>query len=575
MPRLPLASPAALCAGVPALAAPLLDEAALAVTLAELSRFADKGGDAEKLHQALLAYRDALPGNASWLRPFWNDMYLQWRGPLPLNLNYCFSLEGGHWGPGGVEEFVLRIARTAVLLGAGELEAERSRSGYMAMDQARTAFYTRVPAPAVDRLLPAPLDASPQITVLCRGCAFIVPLYDENNRPPSVSALRKTLAAVRLEAEQAAGSGGPPCPVGAMTAAPREQAAAIRTALAASPKNRLSLAALERSLLVLCLDPGENSDEDLARRLLAGPAENRWFDKSLQIIATEKGSFGINLEHAGCDAGIWAWLLDKAASLPGEDDAPQAGSLPFRRLEWEAAKKLEAELAAGADDFKKRGEAVDISQKAFPELSRERLKAMRTSPDAFLQVALQLAQYSVFGEMRSSYEAVSMRGYAEGRTECARGNTQAAAALARALERGENDTKLRELYRTAERAHLGRLVACQRGQAVERYVSGLEAMFRLRGKELGISAAPGFFSDPGWKKIKHDSLSTSGMATEGIHAFTFAPVVNDGFGIGYVPGKNRTVLTVACFFESGLEAAGFTRAFTHSTNRIAGLLQGG
>lgn len=574
MPGLPLATPKSLCNGVPALAAPLLDETTLAETLDALSHFVRKGGEAEILHQALLDHKNALPGNASWLRPFWDDAYLEWREPLPLGLNYCFRLENGRWGKGAAD-FVLRVARAAALLGRGELEAELNRAGPQAMDQARSLFYSRIPCPGADELLTVPLAAPPSITILCRGFVFLLPLYGESGSLVSPAGLEDSLAAIRLAAEKLEKAGSPVCPIGAVTTAPRERAASLRAALKSSQSNRVNLQALEQSLLVLCLAPAARSDEDFTHMLLAGEARNRWFDKSLQVIAANGGGFGINLEHAGCDAGIWAWLLDRAASLRGEEEAATDAPLPFRLLEWEAAQPLRGELEALEEDFRRRADGLDLAQASFPEFSRDALKALRTSPDAFLQVCFQLAQHSIFGELRSSYEAVSMRSYAGGRTECARGSTQAALVLAQAISRKTDKKILLELYRKAERAHLGRLVSCQRGQAVERYVFGLQTMWRLKGKELGVNSPPAFFSDPGWLKIKRDSLSTSGMAADGIRAFAFAPVVEDGFGIGYAPGRESSVITATSFRGSGLKARDFCEAFGASASRIAELLKSG
>ena len=575
LPGLPLASPDALCNSVPALAAPLLDETTLAETLAALAEFALPGGEAEMLHKALVAYRDSLPGNTSWLRQLWDDDYLAWREPLPLNLNYCFRLEAFSKGQDtGLAAFILALARVAALIGRAELAAEQNRSGYQAMDQARSAFYTRIPAFGADELLPVSLTARPAITVLCRGFSFLVPLCYEGNTLASSEVLEQCLTEIRAEADRLAAAGELPGPA-ALTTGPREQAAAIRAKLKQHALNRFSLAALEQSLLVLCLDSAEASGECFTRYLLAGPADNRWFDKSLQIIAAEDGQFGINLEHAGCDAGIWACILNTMQDLPAPADAGTIGSIPYRRLEWSIPGALRTELEALSQAFSAASAKVDFASGEFPELGRDVLKAMRTSPDAFVQVAFQLAQHHIFGKLRSSYEAVSMRGYAGGRTECARGCTQAAVTLAEAIQRKEADTVLLELYRRAERAHINRLVSCQRGQAVERYVYGLQAMYRLYGKELGIFSPPAFFSDPGWKIIKHDALSTSGMAAAGIHSFAFAPVVSDGFGIGYVPGTTSTVITATSFRGSGLKANAFIEAVSHSAACLARLLREG
>lgn len=576
LPALPLTTPETLCTGVPALAAPLLEEDTLAVTLATLSDFVKPGGEAETLHRALVTHKNAQPGNANWLRPFWDDMYREWRDPLPLNMNYFFRLEHERWGAThGLARFILALARTAERLGRGELEAEKTRTGFLSMDQARRAFYTRIPCRSADELLPVELTAPLSIAVACQGYWFIVPLHATDNAPASAASLALTLDAIRREAKRMAKEKGPGLSPAAMTSAPREDAAAVRSALGERQINRLGMKTLEQSLLALCLDPVTKSTTEASQAFLGGPAHNRWFDKSLQIIATEEGEVGANFEHAGCDAGIWAWLLNTADSLlasvaDGEGDE----ALPHRLLEWDVPDNLASTLRSFGKTFAQSCASVDMACRDFPALSRECLKSMRTSPDAFLQVAFQAAQYKIFGCLKSSYEAVSMRAYAGGRTECARGCTQAALAFAKALWRNAPQESLQELYRTAERAHLGRLVNCQRGLAVERYVYGLQTMYRLYGKELGLASPPAFFADPGWLAVKHDSLSTSGMTASGVSAFGFGPVVPDGFGVGYAPSPDRTALVITSFHNSGLKADAFVEAFTEASGHISRLLLG-
>ena len=67
--------------------------------------------------------------------------------------------------------------------------------------------------------------------------------------------------------------------------------------------NRAVLEAIDRALLVLVLEDEEPSSHDDALRAIAGgDANNRWFDKGLNVIVFRNGLSGMNAEHAPAEA---------------------------------------------------------------------------------------------------------------------------------------------------------------------------------------------------------------------------------------------------------------------------------
>lgn len=594
LPSLPVPELQATSAAIPELVAPLVDAPTLAATRTALADFTRPGGPGEVLQSALKERAASLPGNDSWLRPFWDDMYTAWRGTLPLDMNYVFRLSAQRWGgSAALPRFVRALAVVFDQLGREELEADRTKAGFQAMDQARTCVYTRIPGAANDILLPVPLSDPLSVAVVCAGHWFLLRLRSRGGVLADETALAGTFAAIRKQAADLPSGPG----VAAMTVMPRAEAAAVRAELQESLQNRISLAALEKAAFVICLDEAHASPEDLGLRLLGGDAASRWFDKSLQIIATENGGLGVNFEHAGCDAAIWLYLLGKTDALisrtaesvaPGSEGASDS-AVPgqgadedtfrekredaYRLLRWEAAPSLERRLTGARRDFAARMTNLDLVCREFSAFSRDKLKDLGTSPDAFLQIAFQIAQYQVFGKLRSSYEAISVRGFAQGRTEAARGSTADALALAIALHKETPPEKLLELYHEAERSHIARLKRCQRGLGVERHMSGLRAMFDLYGKALGMEKAPAIFSDPGWNTLKRDAVSTSGIGAPFIRFFGFGPVVRDGFGVGYAPDAGATGLMVTAYKDGGYSAERFVATFEQAAESLAALLR--
>ncbi|KTG37384.1 hypothetical protein cypCar_00037546, partial [Cyprinus carpio] len=134
-------------------------------------------------------------------------------------------------------------------------------------------------------------------------------------------------------------------------------------------------------------------------------AGNRWFDKSFTLIVYKNGKIGVNTEHS------WA-------------DSPIIGHM------WECQVIIEGSymIAKGiADD-------VDFHGCLFNEFGKSLIKKCRTSPDAFIQLALQLAHYRDKGEFCLTYESSMTRMFREGRTETVRSCTCESTAFVKAME---------------------------------------------------------------------------------------------------------------------------------------------
>lgn len=581
LPPLPLPALEQTCAAIPALVAPLVDADVLRQTVKAVEDFAAPGGPGRLLHAVLAERAALLPGNASWLRPFWDDMYLSWRESLPESMNYFFAFDTERWGKdAALPRLVRALCIVLERLEREQLEPEQTKTRPLSMDQARTCLYTRIPCREADRLLEAGSASAPDcaIAVARKGHWFLLPLRGSGGALLSVEALERAFAAIRAEADSL-----PPAAaaVSALTCAPREDAAFLRSLLQKHPQNRLSLAALERSLFAVCLDEAHASRDDLIQRLLGGDATNRWFDKSLQLIATENGGLGANFEHAGCDAAIWLYLLGRAdALLTGREEGLSAGEGPddhssaLRRLPaWDLEASLRARLELLRQEFAATLKRMALACPESPVFSRDRLKALGTSPDSFLQNVFQAAQFKVFGKLRSSYEAVAVRGFFQGRTECARGSSAQALDLARALLSGEPPQRLLDLYRRSEAEHLSRMRICQNGRGTERHIYGLQAMHALYGGLLGLDGLPALFTDPGWQILKHDALSTSGVSAPFVRFFGFPPVTRDGFGVGYAPRPQATGLVVTARADSGLDPGAFVVAATEAAEILADALR--
>ena len=107
--------------------------------------------------------------------------------------------------------------------------------------------------------------------------------------------------------------GGKEAPVGVLTSLGREKWHYVREQLAEHPNSRHSLEVVESALFVLCIDLHfENENRDAVWRYFRdSEVENRWFDKSMQLIVTRSGSAALTFESAAVDGHVAAQFVNQ------------------------------------------------------------------------------------------------------------------------------------------------------------------------------------------------------------------------------------------------------------------------
>ncbi len=575
LPRLPIPALADTGEELKKRVAPIVDEAVYASFCQCVDAFCAPGGAGEELQARLHSWQAGLPGNTSWLRPFWDDNYTAFRGSLPKGLHYTLQLRRGRWGNEAdmLPLFTWALSHCVQELRAESLPPEMAKS-YASMDTLRYMFYTRIPLSERDMWFIPQLARPMSAAVCCKGHWFLLGLTDLVGRihPPPV--LAAGFAQIRRQADAL-----PPAPgVAAFTCAPREQAAALRAELSREMLNRLSLESIEKSVFVICLDDAPKTETEYGKSVICGDAANRWFDKSVQVVCSG-GQLGVSLEHSGCDGSLWGYMLaqadrilesslgqDEEYFIPTADGSTGSIAAPhLRLLEWVVAPALAQKLQTVQDEFAAWGKSMLFAQRRMPSIAKSHVKVCNCSPDAFVQMLFTAAYHSCTGRFRSTYEAVSARAFYQGRTEGMRTVTPEAVALVTALEQNAPDEELREKLLLATTAHSEDISRCKQGLGCERHMTGLDAMQRMYHSAAPL---PALFESEGFRALKHDALSTSSIVAPCIDYFGFAPVVADGAGLGYGLNADALHVAVSAYAESGLQPELFLDAVEQAGERL-------
>jgi carnitine O-acetyltransferase len=547
LPRLPLPTLEESCARFIEWCAPVLTAEELTATQTAVTSFKQADGPGRRLQAALEQY-NASDGVHSWLDAFWRYRYLGRRDRIALNANFFVLFR--HSGQEQVE-------RAAGLLAAAvnyklHLDTQRippavQRGRSLSMEQHKFLFSaTRIPGPAQDTVRapysqgwPGP-SRERHIVIFFRGNIFRMAVIGPQGCPHSLddltAGLRAVMAAGATEAE-------PGAAVGHLTTKARaDWAFSRRVLLDRHPGNAKMLDEIETALFCLCLeDSAPKSALEACERLLHGDSRNRWFDKAFSLVIFRDGTAGVNVEHSLLDGNTIVSFADALLGQSANEHSRQSGAISqgmpaIGRIVFMLDDGLRADVRAAGVSFADYAAETVASMLPVDDFGADRAKRLRVSPDAFVQLACQLAHKRARGVVGATYESVATPWYKHGRTEAMRVVTSEAARFVAAMDdsRAEAETR-RTAFRAAAEKHVARVRQCQAGRAPEQHLWELQLIQRRRGAALGVFETPALYRCPGWLRMREDCLSTSStMPSANIEYGGFGPTGSRCIGVAYM-----------------------------------------
>ena len=537
LPRVPVPTLADSCTRLLEWCAPLLSAEELAETERAVAQFQAPGSAAHELQAELERY-DEQGGVHSWLDTFWPYRYLGRRDRIALNANFFFLFGDSPLG---------QLPRAAALIAAAldyklRLDDERIppivlRGQPLSMAQNKYLFATtRIPGAVLDTVRAPYSAAEPgpaagrHVVVFRAGRPFRLEVLDAAGRPYSGAALIDGLAEV---VRQADALGRADAPVGHLTTMARAEWATTRLTMLDDQVNAAALDAIETALCCVCLDEAAPVDTQQACDLLLhGDSGNRWFDKAVSFVVFADGTAGINVEHCELDGTtILAFVDELLAGTPQEHPA-EDGVPAVAPVEFAIDAELGATARKAASAFADYAAATATQCVAFPDFGANRAKRLGMSPDAFAQLAFQLAHRRAKGVTGATYESIATRHFRRGRTEAMRVVSVEALAFVDAMAdpNADRDTR-RAACRAAAAKHVARAKECQAGDAPEQHLWELQLIQRRRGGDEAVLA---LYDSPGWRIMREDYLSTSSAPSTNIQFFGFGSTSQQCIGVAYV-----------------------------------------
>jgi len=415
--------------------------------------------------------------------------------------------------------------------------------------------------------------------VVCRkGLFFKLDFLEENGNPLPLNVLEDRIQQViqLADAKQAVGDAHK---IGWLTSQDRDSWTHNRELLLEHGGEEMqnALTTLESGAFLLCLD-----DEEPTSRIQCGElflmgkgkdpssAANRWFDKSIQIFCTNNAKVGLLGEHSMMDGmpviGVanhianspYASIVQKTKSRSDPTDSGSSGGVThiFDHLLKGDNAVVQERIHKAMHSWEELVEAHTLNVESFQSYGASQIKRWGYSPDAFVQMAVQLATFRLFGEQAGTYEATQVRTFLHGRTEVTRAVTSASEAFVKRMGEQPHESvvskeaaRLEKLEKVtllgkAVAAHVAYMRDAARGHGVDRHLFGL-AQLNTSNAELAL------FSDPVYQRSKRWRVSTSHLTHPKFDNWGFGEVVPDGVGVGYAVKAENCMFNIMALTEHG------------------------
>lgn len=330
------------------------------------------------------------------------------------------------------------------------IDMMRGNQAQCMLQYGRIFSVTRVPLYHCDNVVQADPSQIHHIVVIVRDQVYKLPVYKEIGKniwqALSTDEIEQGLLDIVHHVD---GLKAPSAPIPLFTSWYRDGWTMARNHLVSiDPKtNRDHLNTIESALFAVALDDHSNGIDSPSFTKTAmcgnqglGNGHNRWYDKSFTMIVENNGACCFSGEHSPVDALIVSLIFDYMLQEPVtgtlSPDWIQTGpARNAQHLNFVSDATISSYLEQAQKQADETAAFSDSDVLVFKDYGMQWIKKSgRVPPDAYLQMALQLAYYRLMGTITPVYETASTRKYLCGRTETIRSTSADSKAFLEAFD---------------------------------------------------------------------------------------------------------------------------------------------
>uniref|UniRef100_A0A0R3RFG8 Carn_acyltransf domain-containing protein n=1 Tax=Elaeophora elaphi TaxID=1147741 RepID=A0A0R3RFG8_9BILA len=442
---------------------------------------------------------------------------------------------------------------------------------------------------------------SRHIVVYYRGCIYKLDVFDENGCIFSLEELTEIFLELLTRNESVGEVEGR---IAALTTDSRNQWCLNRRRFfLENAINRTSLAAIESANFCLILDDTNYDDNSVGilcnlnaymfkealevflKNMLTGDGRNRWADKSLNYVISSNGRFAIkNIFRAAEQQSIQLpmeqnlliflkiiflqifAIFIKYPEKVDEIARPKILSSTKKyavRLNFDISEEMKNEITRCYTSYQEQINDVDVACIVIRDFGKGLIKKAGISPDAFIQMAIQLASFKDQGKFCLTYESISARFYANSRTETLRPVTKESCAFVRSMVSAEDSNEERlKLFKKAAEVHSAHSKEYLTGNGIDRHLFVLHVLSKMFG--VNSPFLDYYISQP-WQLSTSQTPSVTRQIDEDKNPDLswfgggFQAVCKNGYGISYRFAGNHSICINIVSYKSAENTVGSFR----------------
>lgn len=302
--------------------------------------------------------------------------------------------------------------------------------------------------------------------------------------------------------------------------------------IATNPANQTALETIESASFVVCLDDAKPVTlQERANQYWHGDGSNRFFDKPLQFIINDNGTSGFMGEHSMMDGTPTHRLNDYINYLIFNEKLDYSNpeirsNLPDPNpIRFELSPSNQEDIGNAQAHFTKVIGEHDLRVQAYQGYGKGLIKKFKCSPDAYVQMIIQLAYHKFYGKNRPTYESAATRRFQQGRTETCRSvSTESVAFCDGMADPNVSAEECRSRLLAAVKGHVEYITAASDGKGVDRHLFGLKKLIK-EGEEV-----PEIFKDPTFSYSSSWFISSSQLSSEYFNGYGWSQVIDAGWG---------------------------------------------
>uniref|UniRef100_A0A0N5AZC0 Carn_acyltransf domain-containing protein n=1 Tax=Syphacia muris TaxID=451379 RepID=A0A0N5AZC0_9BILA len=407
------------------------------------------------------------------------------------------------------------------------------------------------------------------ILVLCKGCFFRLPLFDKNNHIFSLDHFTRAFDEIL---NYSVDDNVPERYIAAFTTDRRDIWFKNRQQyFIQNPVNRQALQIIESAAFVINLDETSNFDYDpdkpellseFMKNMITGNGSDRWVDKSLNYTVGSNGRCGGTTEHSVADGADFDHIMENYSYM----------DVKVLKLMADDAKKC-------FDHYQNARNDVDCQSLIFRKFGKGLIKKRKVSPDAFVQMAIQLAYFKDQKKFVLTYEPGSPRFYANSRTETLRSVTKESCAFVRSMldEQATDEERLKLLNEAAVK-HVEHSRECMIGKGVDRHLFVLLVFSKMLGFK---SPFLDYYINQQWILCTSQAPNMTGQIDEDEDpnfswlGAGFGAVSQSGYGLCYRFAGNHSICLHITSYKSceKTDSERFKNLLVESFDEMANLLK--